>query len=349
MDPVPADTKAAELFPLPVEADKIKRKSRPAIVLVVPIHNEEGAIPLFMRKVDQAVEPLNADFRFLFVDDGSTDRTRRVLAGLAGDRQDVDVLVLSRNFGKEAALSAGLDHATGDLVITIDADLQHPPHLIGEFIASWREGADMVYGLQVEHANGAHKRSVSTAFYRLFNLVSKPGIPSHAGDFRLLDRRVIDAVKALPERNRFMKGLYAWVGFKSVGISFEVAPRIVGRSTFNIWRRWNFAIDGFFGFSTFPLRVWTYFGFLLAFGAACFGSFTVAHTLIYGEKVPGYPSLMTVVLFFSGIQLVSFGVLGEYIGRMIAEVKRRPLYIVEETIGSFGRPRRSHSQEDDAA
>ena len=297
--------------------------------LVVPVLNEEATIPHFVGKVSAILQQAGLRFEILFIDDGSTDGTAATLAALAAEDQRIRVLCLSRNFGKEAALSAGLDHARGDAVIPIDVDLQDPPELILDFVAHWRKGYDVVYGVRADRrSDSAWKRLSARFFYRLFNAVAETPIPADTGDYRLIDRRVVEVLRLLPERGRFMKGLFAWVGFAAIGVPFERRPRVTGTSKWRAWRLWNFALEGVTNFSTAPLRVWSYVGAAIALAAFFYAAFIISRTLLLGIDLPGYPSLMAAVLFLGGMQLLSLGIMGEYVGRLFQETKRRPLYIV---------------------
>jgi glycosyltransferase involved in cell wall biosynthesis len=246
----------------------------------------------------------------------------------------VKVLSLSRNFGKDTALSAGLDYAVGRAVIPIDSDLQDPPELIPQMVEKWREGYEVVYARRVSRdSDEASKRLTARLFYRFHNLIADVSIPQDTGDFRLLDRRVVEALKTLPERTRFMKGLFAWVGFRQTGIDYARAPRAAGETKWKLWKLWNFALDGITASSTLPLRIWTYFGLAVAVLAGCYGLFLVLYTLIAGADVPGYASIMITVLFLGAINIVATGILGEYVGRIHAEVRNRPLYLIREAHG----------------
>ena len=308
----------------------------PALIsIVAPCYNESETVDLFVDAIEKTVA--DADFRteIVFVDDGSRDDTRDRLSRLAERRENVRVVALSRNFGKEAALTAGVDHARGNAVIVMDVDLQDPPELILDFVRKWRDGYDVVFAAREDRqSDTAAKRATASWFYRLFNKVSAIKIPENAGDFRLMDRRVVDHIKALPERSRFMKGLFAWVGFQSIGVPYVRPARSAGETKFNFWKLWNFAIDGFTSFSTAPLRIWTYFGVFIAIISLIYAFFIVTRTLILGIDVPGYASLLVFILFFGSIQMISVGILGEYIARLFAEVKRRPIYIVDEILGA---------------
>ena len=277
-----------------------------------------------------------ADFRvrFLFVDDGSTDGTAELLDALGAARDDVDVLHLARNFGKEAALSAALDHVDSDAVVPIDVDLQDPPQVVTRFVAAWREGSDVVLGRRCDRSSDSlAKRWSAHAFYSVINRISESPVPHDVGDFRLMDRRVVTVMRQLPERNRFMKGLFAWVGFRQVGVPYVRPARTAGETSFGYFGLFRFALDGLTAFTTLPLKVWTGVGVIAAFLAIVFAAVIVGQVLIGGREVPGYASLMVVILFGFALQLIALGVLGEYIGRMYQEVKGRPVYMVRERIG----------------
>jgi glycosyltransferase involved in cell wall biosynthesis len=269
--------------------------------------------------------------RVLYVDDGSRDETWAVMRTLAEADPRVGLLRLSRNFGKELALTAGLDLVDADAVIVLDADGQDPPELIPEFVAKWREGFDVVFGTRSTRPGETWlKRATAAAFYRVMNRLADTAIPADTGDFRLMSRRVVEALRGLRERQRFMKGLFAWVGYPQASIPYQRQPRIAGKSKFNYWRLWNFALEGITGFSTAPLRAATYVGFATATLAFGYGVWVVVKTLVWGDKVQGWPTLMAVVLFLGGVQLIALGVIGEYLGRLYLESKQRPLYLVQE-------------------
>ena len=315
---------------LPVTGD-MPGLSAPRLTIVVPVHNEEHAIASFMQAMDGALADLDLDHTILFVDDGSSDGTYAVVKRLAAAGKPVSALKLSRNFGKEAALTAGLDAADGDAVVVMDVDLQDPPHLIPDFVRMWREGYHVVYGARRSRSGDSYlKRLTSYGFYNVFNAFSSMKIPPDAGDFRLMDRRVVEAVKQLPERERFMKGLFAWVGFRHIGIPYDRAGRSQGASKWSYLRLFRFAIDGITSFSSLPLTIWTMLGFVISMLAAFWGAFIVARTLLFGIDAPGYASTILIILFLGGIQLVGLGMIGEYLGRVYQEVKRRPIYIVDE-------------------
>lgn len=303
--------------------------------IVAPCYNEVVAVGVFFARMSEIASALpDYVFEFVFVDDGSTDETLARLLELARRDARVRVVEFSRNFGKEAALTAGIDYATGDAVIPIDVDLQDPPELIPEMLRLWEAGHEVVLAKRADRSSDSFlKRATAEAFYRFHNSVSKPKIPQDVGDYRLMDRVVVEALKRLDERQRFMKGLFAWVGFKSTVIEYSRAERAAGETKFSFWKLWNFAIDGLTGFSTAPLRVWSYVGGVGVLLAVCYILFIVTRTLWLGIDVPGYASLLVATLFFASIQLMSIGLLGEYIGRIYSETKRRPIYIVRQEYG----------------
>ena len=308
--------------------------TRPSVTLVIAAFNEAEALPLLHPRLAAALDAMpDIDGRVLYVDDGSRDGTWDVLQQLAASDPRVALLRLARNFGKEPALTAGLDHVDTDAAIVLDADGQDPPELVPAFVAKWREGFDVVYGTRSRRDGESwFKRFTAAAFYRVMNRLSNIPVPPDTGDFRLVSRRVLDALRQTRERQRFMKGLFAWVGFRQVALAYERAPRIAGRSKFSYWRLWNLALEGITSFSTLPLRMATYIGVLTALVAFGWGSWIIARTLLWGDPVQGWPSLMTVVLFLGGIQLMALGIVGEYLGRTYIEVKQRPLYLVSDEI-----------------
>ena len=314
-------------------------KSSATLAIVVPVFNEQESIRRFLSAVRPAVKealaPVGGFAEFVFVDDGSSDGTFTLLQHLAERHGDVRVVRLSRNFGKEAALAAGLKYADAAAVIPMDVDLQDPPHLIAEMVAKWQAGAQVVNAKRCDRTSDKFlKRRTARGFYRIYNKLAERPIPDDVGDFRLLDRRVVDTLNRLEESARFNKGLFAWVGFKSLGVDFEVPDR--EDKTPSRWRPrqlWHFALDGLFSFTTVPLRIWSYLGLVISLVALAAMLFIMINTLIYGNPVRGYPTLIVSILFFGGIQLISLGVIGEYLGRVYEEVKARPLYIVGETIG----------------
>jgi len=307
--------------------------------LIAPVKDEEEAIAPFIARVSPILDGLFADgaWEILFVDDGSEDSTlAAILKAHAADPR-VRAVSLSRNFGKEAALTAGLDYAGGQAVIPIDVDLQDPPEVIGAMLAKWRDGYEVVYGVRTNRqSDSLPKRLTADLYYRAHNYLSSDKIPEHAGDFRLLDRSVVEIIKAMPERNRFMKGLFAWSGFKQAAVEYERAPRAVGRTKFRYWKLWTLALDGITSASTMPLRIWSYIGVVIASLTLLYAVYVVVKTILFGSDVAGYPSLMVAILFFGALQLISLGVLGEYVGRILIETKRRPLYVVRKKIGLGG-------------
>lgn len=314
------------------------------VTLLVPVYNEEETINTFYDTVCQVLEPIEEHVEILFVNDGSKDRSVEVIKEIIAKDDRVVLASLSRNFGKEAAMTAGLNEAKGDAVIPIDVDLQDPPELILKFIDLWLEnGYDTVYGIRVDRSQDTPmKRLTAGGFYRVFNMLSgKVKLPENVGDFRLLDRRVVDTIKTLPECNRFMKGIFAWAGFSSYGVPYVRPERTEGDSKFNYWKLWNFALDGIISFSSLPLRVWSYLGGILALISICYMIFILIKTVIFGVVLPGYASMMCVILFLGSIQLISIGVLGEYVARIFMEVKHRPVYVLDRIYG------RVHTSEQD--
>lgn len=297
--------------------------------IVAPVYNEEASISLFYEAVRESEALADYEVEIVFVNDGSQDRTEEIAGQLAEQDPHVVVVNFSRNFGKEPALFAGLEHATGDAVVPIDVDLQDPIEAIPRMVKRWREGADVVLAKRIDRSSdGYFKRRTAELFYQLHNLISEPKIEENVGDFRLMSRRVVDAILTMPERKLFMKGVLSWVGYRTEVIEYIRAERVAGKTKFNGWKLWNLALEGITSFSTFPLRVWTYLGFGVALLALCYAVVLVLEKLIWGNPVPGYPSLMTAILFLGGVQLIGIGVLGEYIGRIYIEAKQRPRYIV---------------------
>lgn len=306
----------------------------PVLSLVVPMFNEAGNLDRLFDRLAQVMADLGESYEIVCVDDGSRDDT--VARALEHRRRDprIKVVELSRNFGKELALTAGLRHSSGQTVVMIDADLQHPPEVIKDMMREWRQGFEMVIAVRRDRDDeSAVKRLAAKVFYEVFGRVSEVRLPPGAGDFRLLDRKVVKVLNAMPEHARFMKGLYAWVGFRQTIIPFDVAERAHGETKFNLFRLWRLAIDGITSFTSVPLKVWTFMGTLVASFALLYGLLFIVKTLILGIDVPGYPSLIVAITFFSGVQLISLGVIGEYLGRVFAEVKNRPLFVVREAHG----------------
>ena len=311
--------------------------------LVMPVKDEEAAIGPCLARLIPVIEamddPAARSFEILFVDDGSKDTTLEVIRKANAADPRIRCVSLSRNFGKEAALSAGLDAAQGKAVVPLDVDLQDPPEALPNMVAKWRDGFDVVYGVRDNReSDSLPKRITADFYYRAHNWLSNDKIPEHAGDFRLLDRKVVDVIRQMPERNRFMKGLFAWAGFRQAAVSYHREERKVGQTKFNYWKLWTLAIDGITSASTIPLRIWSYLGAFVALGALGYAIFIIIRTLTSGIQVPGYASLMVAILFLGGLQLLSLGVLGEYVGRILTETKGRPLYVVRERIGDAEGP-----------
>ncbi|GAB1596545.1 glycosyltransferase family 2 protein [Lysobacter claricitrinus] len=302
------------------------------LTVVVAAYNEADSLPLLHPRIVAACAGIDGlDARVLYVDDGSTDATWRALCDIATHDARVSLLRLSRNFGKEAALTAGLDLVEEGGALILDADGQDPPELIPAFVAKWREGFDDVHGTRTVRAGeGVLKRATAHAFYRVIGRLSRTPIPADTGDFRLLSQRSLAALRQLRERHRFMKGLFGWVGYRHVAIPYERDPRLAGGSKFNFWRLWNFAIEGITSFSTAPLRLATYMGLLTAALAFLYAMWIVIKAFAWGDPVAGWPTMMAVILFLGGVQLIALGLIGEYLGRLYDESKRRPLYLVDE-------------------
>lgn len=308
---------------------------RRKISIIAPFYNEGEGVDLFYEAICPVIDQLpSLDFEVVCVDDGSRDDTLLKLISVAEKDARFHIIELSRNFGKEAAMTAGIDAATGDAVIPIDADLQDPPALIPKMIEAWSQGAEVVLARRVDRRSDSFlKRKTAEVFYRLHNRLSTIQIPENVGDFRLMDRVAIEALKQLPEHHRFMKGLFAWVGFKTVTLDYARSPRMAGATKFSGWKLWNFALEGITGFSAAPLKLWTYIGGAGALATFIYAIFIISRTLIHGVDIPGYASLLVAVLFFGSLQLISVGVLGEYIGRIYMETKNRPLYLVRRHYG----------------
>lgn len=299
------------------------------ISIVVPVYNEQEVLPEFHRRLSSVLDTLSMDSEIIYVNDGSTDLTVAQLRQLKELDKRVALLDLSRNFGKEIAMTAGLDYAVGEAVVIIDADLQDPPELIPSFIQEWKKGYDVVYGKRSSRAGETSiKKSSAYLFYRIIQSVSRVSIPEDTGDFRLLSRRALDALQKLREQHRFMKGLFAWIGFSPKAVIYHRDRRYAGITKWNYWKLWNLAIEGITSFTIAPLKVATYLGLVIAMGAFAYAAVIVFKTIVFGNPVAGYPSLMVTILFLGGVQLITIGILGEYVGRMFDETKNRPLYIV---------------------
>lgn len=315
----------------------MNKLTKPQLSIVIPVYNEDTIIQIFHQRLSQVLEPLSLSTEILYVNDGSEDNSLSVLQDLQKSDPRIALLDLTRNFGKEVTLSAGLDHCQGDAVVIIDADLQHPPELIPTLIERWQQGFDIVCAKRSSRpGESSIKKYLTRSFYWILQKLSDIEIPLDIGDFRLINRRTVEAIKKLPERRRFMKGLFAWVGFKTTFVTYEQEIRIKGESKFNYSRLIDLAIEGITSFSIIPLKFATYFGFLTALCAFSYALVIIYKTLAYGESVHGYPSLMVVILFLGSIQLITLGIIGEYLGRIFVETKQRPLYIVNSYApGSF--------------
>ena len=304
--------------------------NKPTISIVCPCYNEEEVINIFLETIEPILEKTQRSYEIIFVNDGSTDSTLEVIKKAKEIYKNIRIINFARNFGKESALTAGLDASKGAVVIPIDVDLQDPPELILTFLEKWEEGYDVVLAKRANRQSDSFfKRKSANLFYRLHNKISAIEIPNNVGDYRLMSRRVIESLKELPENQRFMKGIFAWVGYPTTTIEYTREARVAGESSFNGWKLWNFALDGITSFSTVPLRVWLYIGMSISALSFIFGITIIVKTLIFGVDLPGYASMLTVILFLGGIQLMGIGILGEYLGRIYNEAKRRPIYIIE--------------------
>lgn len=306
----------------------------PELSLAIPCFNEEEVIVPFLERVRAVLDAMEVAYELVFVNDGSRDRTLEILLEEREKDGRIKVVDLSRNFGKEAALTAAIVHCSGLAVIPIDADLQEPPELIRDMHAKWKEGYDMVTARRrSRETDGFLKRFTAQSFYKVFNQISSMQLPLDTGDYRLMDRSVVIAFESLPESNRFMKGLFAWLGYRQAEVTFTREARAAGNTKFTFWKLWRYAINNLFAFSTVPLKVRSYLGAFFSIGAFLYAAFLVVRTLIFGVDVPGYASIMVVVLFLGGIQLLGMGMLGEYLGLVYDETKRRPLYLVRGRYG----------------
>lgn len=309
--------------------------------LIVPMFNEEQAVALFYQAVRQEPSLLAHSVEIVFINDGSTDRTGDYAQAIALADNDVLLINFSRNFGKEAALFAGLEYATGEAVVPMDVDLQDPIEVVSRLIDGWQKGADVVLAKRRDRSSDSYiKRYSASMFYHLLNRITYTHIEENVGDFRLMDRKVVDVIKALPEQQLFMKGVLSWAGFNVVIVEYDRAPRVIGQSKFNGWKLWNLALDGITSFSTLPLRLWSYIGGGISLAALLYAVYMVLDKIVFGNAVPGYPSLMTAVLFLGGVQLIGIGILGEYVGRIYMEAKHRPRYVVKDLI------RRQHNYQE---
>lgn len=307
------------------------KSAQPLISLVVPVYNEEDVLTEFHQVVDNTLSPLRFDLEIVYINDGSTDSTLDIINDLRANDGRITLIDLSRHFGKEIALSAGLHKAAGDAVVIIDADLQDPPELIPELIKEWEKGYDVVYAKRtLRRGESVLKKTTAGLFHRIIAHVAKISIPQDTGDFRILSRRAVNALNTFKEQHRFMKGLFAWIGFKQKAVLYERDSRYAGQSKWNYWRLWNFALEGITSFTIAPLKISTYLGTITALSAFGYGIYMVIETLLHGNEVPGYPSLIVIILMLGGIQLVAIGILGEYLGRIFNETKQRPLYFINE-------------------
>jgi len=326
------------LNPLDAPNEPVTIADNPAVTqsslsVVVPVYNEEDVLPEFHRRLGAVLDALPVSAEIVYINDGSSDATLSLLTALRETDARVALIDLSRNFGKEIAMSAGLDFAHGDAVVVIDSDLQDPPELIPDMVRVWREGFDVVLMRRRSRAQESwFKKATARAFYRTIGRMGTIAIPENVGDFRLLSRRAVAALRRFPERSRFMKGLFAWIGFPSREIEYDRDGRHAGVTKWNYWRLWNFAIEGITSFSAVPLKAASYVGFVTALVAFGYGVYVIGKTLLYGDPVRGYPTLIVVVLFLGGLQLMALGVIGEYLARMFIEVKQRPLYLVQQVL-----------------
>jgi glycosyltransferase involved in cell wall biosynthesis len=313
-------------------------RENPALLsIVAPVFNEEPTISHFVDRVRAVLEALALPFEIVLVNDGSTDGSLGVMDLFAEQDGRITVVNLSRNFGKETALTAGIAHAQGDAVLVLDADLQDPPELVDQLLAAYREGYDMIYGRRtVRHGETRMKKATARAFYRLMRGLGPVPLPENVGDFRLMSRRAVDVLMQLEESHRFMKGLFAWIGFPTKAIDYERAPRHSGETKWNYWKLINLSIEGVTSFTTLPLRISSWVGFTVALVSFVYGVWLLTRTLLFGDPVAGFPTLMLTLLFLGGAQLIALGVIGEYLGRVFNETKRRPLFIVESVVWSSG-------------
>ncbi|RAO77002.1 glycosyltransferase family 2 protein [Dyella jiangningensis] len=303
----------------------------PRLTIVVPAYNEAAVLEAFHARLNRVLDDLPMDCSVLYVDDGSSDDTWSLIEGVVHRDARTGAIKLSRNFGKEAALTAGLDHVDADAAVVIDADLQDPPELIPSLVERWREGYDVVYATRTaREGETALKRLTASLFYRSMERLSDTSVPRDTGDFRLLSRRALEALRQLRERQRFMKGLFTWIGYRQTAVYYLREPRQAGRTKWNYWRLMQLAIEGITSFSTAPLRLATWVGLLSSVLAFLYGTWVFGKAALYGDPVKGYPSLMVAILFLGGVQLLALGVIGEYLGRNYAEAKQRPLYFIEE-------------------
>lgn len=304
------------------------------VSLIIPVYNEEETITYFLEKIDIIINNIDYSFEIIFIDDGSKDRTLETLLKARQKDSRIKILELSRNFGKELAMAAGFHAASGDAVVPMDVDLQDPPELLSDFLRKWEEGYDVVLGVRRQRKSDTKfKRVTARLFYKIFNILCGKRLVPNVGDYRLMSRAALDALNSLPERVRFTKGLYAWVGFKQARVEYDRMSRVAGSSKWNAWKLWNFALDGITSFSTLPLRIWSYLGMIIALFGFGYAVLLIMRKLLFGADVPGYTSIMVVMLLLGGLILISLGIIGEYLGRIFEEVKGRPLFVVRRYIG----------------
>lgn len=310
--------------------------TKKTISFVIPAYNEEEVLPILFDELDRETEQLKEkgyDTEYVFVNDGSKDKTLQMLKDWKPKIAKSVVVSLSRNFGKEYGLTAGIDYSTGDAVIPLDADLQDPLDVVSKMIEKWEEGYDVVIGKRVDRSSDSFaKRFTAEKFYQVINSLAEINIPENVGDFRLMDRKVVEVIKNLPEKRRFMKGLFAWAGYKTAYVEYTRPERAAGKTKLNYWKLWNLALEGITSFSITPLKIWTYIGIGISMFAFCYGAFILLRTLFFGSNLPGYPSLLVSIMFLGGIQLMGIGIMGEYIGRIYQESKGRPIYVVDEVV-----------------
>ncbi len=306
------------------------------ISIVAPMYNESEVLNIFFNEIEKCFIDINYDYEVICINDGSTDNTYDLLKSKSDQNNAIKLISLSKNYGKEIALTAGIDNATGHAVIPIDCDLQDPVNIIPKLIKKWELGFDIVLAKRIDRSSDSFgKRYTSKLFYKLIDKISDINIPSNVGDFRLMDKKVVQALRGFRERSRFMKGIMASLGFKETTVEYKREPRVAGKTKWNYWKLYSLALEGIISFTSLPLKIWSYIGAFVAFGAFSYGTFLIVKTLIFGIDTPGYASLMVVLLFMTGLILLCLGVIGEYLARIFIETKDRPLYIVEERIGFY--------------
>lgn len=316
----------------------LKTKERiPDLSIIVSMYNEEDSLDVFFSEISKTMEKIKGySYEIICIDDGSVDNTFQILEKYAKEDKNIKVIKFSRNFGKEYGMMAGFKYSKGRACIPMDVDLQDPPELIIKFVEKWEEGYDMIYGIRNDRTSDTFwKRTTAKLFYKIYNLMTRSPIPYNAGDYRLIDRKVVNAILSLKERNVFMKGIFGWTGFKSCGVKYTRHKRHAGVSKWNYWKLWNFALDGITASTTFPLRIWSYLGGMLSISGMLYAMYIIIRTIVQGTDVPGYASLLVFILLLGGIQMIILGILGEYIGRIFIEVKNRPIYIIDEKVNIF--------------